>query len=70
VSALRAELLKAVTTRLLLWFGLGLLAFLLLVLSRDSMSALYFSYVAWTCLRTSRNLTRRSSRITPSGEAV
>jgi len=33
VSALRAELLKAVTTRLLLWFGLGLLAFLLLVLS-------------------------------------
>ena len=33
MSALRAELLKAVTTRLLLWFGLGLLAFLLLVLS-------------------------------------
>ena len=33
MNALRAELLKAVTTRLLLWFGLGLLAFLLLVLS-------------------------------------
>jgi ABC-2 type transport system permease protein len=33
VNALRAELLKALTTRLLLWFGLGLLAFLLLVLS-------------------------------------
>jgi len=33
VNALRAELLKAVTTRLLLWLGLGLLAFLLLVLS-------------------------------------
>jgi ABC-2 type transport system permease protein len=33
VNALRAELLKAVTTRLLLWFGLGLLAFLVLVLS-------------------------------------
>jgi hypothetical protein len=26
MNALRAELLKAVTTRLLLWFGLGLLA--------------------------------------------
>jgi ABC-type transport system involved in multi-copper enzyme maturation permease subunit len=33
MNALRAELLKALTTRLLLWFGLGLLAFLLLVLS-------------------------------------
>jgi ABC-2 type transport system permease protein len=33
VSAFRAELLKATTTRLLLWFGLGLLAFLVLVLS-------------------------------------
>jgi ABC-type transport system involved in multi-copper enzyme maturation permease subunit len=33
VNALRAELLKAGTTRLLLWFGLGLLAFLVLVLS-------------------------------------
>jgi len=33
MNALRAELLKAVTTRLLLWFGLGLLAFLVLVLS-------------------------------------
>jgi ABC-2 type transport system permease protein len=33
VNAFRAELLKATTTRLLLWFGLGLLAFLLLVLS-------------------------------------
>jgi ABC-2 type transport system permease protein len=33
MSALRAELLKAVTTRLLFWFGLGLLAFLVLVLS-------------------------------------
>ncbi len=33
MNALRAELLKAVTTRLLLWLGLGLLAFLLLVLS-------------------------------------
>jgi ABC-2 type transport system permease protein len=33
VRALRAELLKAVTTRLLLWFGVGLLAFLVLVLS-------------------------------------
>ena len=33
MNALRAELLKAVTTRLLLWFGLGLFAFLLLVLS-------------------------------------
>ena len=33
MNALRAELLKAVTTRLLLWFGIGLLAFLLLVLS-------------------------------------
>jgi hypothetical protein len=33
MNALLAELLKAATTRLLLWFGLGLLAFLLLVLS-------------------------------------
>jgi ABC-2 type transport system permease protein len=33
MNTLRAELLKAVTTRLLLWFGLGLLAFLVLVLS-------------------------------------
>ena len=33
MSALRAELLKAGTTRLLLWFGLGLAAFLVLVLS-------------------------------------
>src|SRR5262249_58458185 len=33
MNALRAELLKARTTRLLLWFGLGLLAFLVLVLS-------------------------------------
>jgi ABC-2 type transport system permease protein len=33
VNAFRAELLKARTTRLLVWFGLGLLAFLLLVLS-------------------------------------
>jgi ABC-2 type transport system permease protein len=33
MNTLRAELLKAVTTRLLLWFGLGLLAFLTLVLS-------------------------------------
>ncbi|TML53770.1 MAG: hypothetical protein E6G21_01775 [Actinobacteria bacterium] len=33
MNALRAELLKAVTTRLLLWFGVGLLAFLTLVLS-------------------------------------
>jgi len=33
VNALRAELLKAVTTRLLLWFGVGLLALLVLVLS-------------------------------------
>lgn len=33
MRALRAELLKAVTTRLLLWYGLGLLAFLVLVLS-------------------------------------
>jgi len=33
MNALRAELLKAVTTRLLLWFGLGLLTFLVLVLS-------------------------------------
>jgi hypothetical protein len=33
MRALRAELLKAATTRLLLWFGLGLLAFLVLVLS-------------------------------------
>ena len=33
MNALRAELLKSVTTRLLLWFGFGLLAFLLLVLS-------------------------------------
>jgi ABC-2 type transport system permease protein len=33
MNVLRAELLKAATTRLLLWFGLGLLAFLLLVLS-------------------------------------
>jgi ABC-2 type transport system permease protein len=33
MSAFRAELLKATTTRLLLWFGFGLLAFLLLVLS-------------------------------------
>jgi ABC-2 type transport system permease protein len=33
MSALRAELLKAGTTRLLLWFGLGLVAFLVLVLS-------------------------------------
>jgi ABC-2 type transport system permease protein len=33
VRALHAELLKAVTTRLLLWFGVGLLAFLVLVLS-------------------------------------
>jgi ABC-type transport system involved in multi-copper enzyme maturation permease subunit len=33
MNALRAELLKAGTTRLLLWFGLGLGAFLVLVLS-------------------------------------
>ena len=33
MNALRAELLKAATTRLLLWFGLGLLAILVLVLS-------------------------------------
>ena len=33
MNALRAELLKAVTTRLLVWFGVGLLAFLTLVLS-------------------------------------
>lgn len=33
MNAFRAELLKATTTRLLLWFGLGLLAFLVLVLS-------------------------------------
>jgi ABC-2 type transport system permease protein len=33
MNALRAELIKAVSTRLLLWFALGLLAFLLLVLS-------------------------------------
>lgn len=33
MNALRAELLKTVTTRLLLWFGFGLLAFLVLVLS-------------------------------------
>jgi len=33
MSALRAELLKTVTTRLLLWYGLGLIAFLVLVLS-------------------------------------
>jgi ABC-type transport system involved in multi-copper enzyme maturation permease subunit len=33
VNALRGELLKATTTRLLLWFGVGLVAFLVLVLS-------------------------------------
>jgi ABC-2 type transport system permease protein len=33
MNAFRAELLKATTTRLLLWFGLGLFAFLVLVLS-------------------------------------
>jgi ABC-2 type transport system permease protein len=33
MNALRAELLKVVTTRLLLWYGGGLLAFLVLVLS-------------------------------------
>jgi ABC-2 type transport system permease protein len=33
VSELHAEVLKAVTTRLLLWFGLGLLGFLTLVVS-------------------------------------
>jgi ABC-type transport system involved in multi-copper enzyme maturation permease subunit len=33
VRAFRAELLKATTTRVLLWFGLGLLAFLVLALS-------------------------------------
>ncbi len=33
MNALRAELLKAVTTRLLLWFGLALLALLAFVLS-------------------------------------
>ena len=33
MNALRAELLKAGTTRLLLWFGVGLVAFLVLVLS-------------------------------------
>jgi len=33
MNALRAELVKAGTTRLLLWFGLGLVAFLVLVLS-------------------------------------
>jgi len=33
MNALRAEVLKAGTTRLLLWFGLGLVAFLVLVLS-------------------------------------
>jgi ABC-2 type transport system permease protein len=33
MNAFRAELLKAVTTRLLLWFAVGLLAFLVLVLS-------------------------------------
>ncbi|MFL5035516.1 MAG: ABC transporter permease [Microvirga sp.] len=33
MSLLRAELLKARTTRLLLWYGLGLVAFLVLVVS-------------------------------------
>jgi ABC-2 type transport system permease protein len=33
MRALRAEVLKTLTTRLLLWYGLGLLAFLVLVLS-------------------------------------
>ncbi len=33
MNAFRAELLKATTTRVLLWFGLGLFAFLVLVLS-------------------------------------
>jgi ABC-2 type transport system permease protein len=33
MNAFRAELLKALTTRLLLWFGIGLLGFLVLVLS-------------------------------------
>lgn len=33
MNVLRAELLKATTTRLLLWFGLGVLAFLALVVS-------------------------------------
>jgi ABC-2 type transport system permease protein len=33
VRLVRAELLKAVTTRLLLWFGLGLIGFLVLVVS-------------------------------------
>jgi ABC-2 type transport system permease protein len=33
MNAVRAELLKAGTTRLLLWFGVGLVAFLVLVLS-------------------------------------
>jgi len=33
VNLLRAELLKALTTRLLLWYSLGLLAFLTLVIS-------------------------------------
>jgi ABC-2 type transport system permease protein len=33
VNVLRAELLKATTTRLLLWFGIGILAFVALVVS-------------------------------------
>jgi ABC-2 type transport system permease protein len=33
VNAVRAELVKATTTRLLLWIGLGLLAFIVLVVS-------------------------------------
>ena len=33
MNAVRAELLKARTTRLLLWFGLGLVAFIVLVIS-------------------------------------
>jgi ABC-2 type transport system permease protein len=33
VNVVRAELLKATTTRLLLWFGLGILAFVALVVS-------------------------------------
>jgi ABC-2 type transport system permease protein len=33
VNVLRAELLKATTTRLLLWFGVGVLAFIALVVS-------------------------------------
>jgi ABC-2 type transport system permease protein len=51
VNVVRAELLKAVTTRLLLWFGLALLALLVFVLSTRIGSDNLFSLAQHTTQR-------------------